>query len=128
MNAEGSTTIETGADADCAHASTNTSPMNNISAQAAARSEASWSRNFIIAMPLVFAFYVCNTSEARLTTPVNRRLMKKDTPFSLRMPASLKSALGREAKEDQRSIASLIIKVLTDRYKQDPYKEREAAE
>nr|WP_179220702.1 hypothetical protein [Sphingomonas laterariae] len=40
--------------------------------------------------------------------------MKKDHPIAFRVDAELKSALEKAAKDDQRSLSSLVVKILTD--------------
>jgi predicted HicB family RNase H-like nuclease len=49
---------------------------------------------------------------------VKRTQMKKDTAITFRLAAPLKKALAREARQERRSLASYVEKILADRKKE----------
>lgn len=58
--------------------------------------------------------------DKRIRTASNVR-MKKDQPIAFRVDAPLKTALEKAARDDQRSLSSLIVKILTDWLREKGY-------
>ncbi len=66
---------------------------------------------------LDFRFDVCIMhSDPTAVNTQAHTFMKKDSAISVRLPKPVKRAVVKEARDDHRSITSMVLKILTERY------------